>query len=176
MPPVRFAVREVPPRATRALRREVLRPGARLDEALQDDEAPGARGFAAFTDDAVPIACGLVLPAAPPAPLRARVGRDLGFRLRGMATVPEHRGEGAGTLVLAACMDYVAEAGGGLLWCHARVPARSLYERAGFAVEGEPFEEPGIGPHLLMWVRVAPASADRSQSPGRERPGSPGEG
>jgi hypothetical protein len=31
-----------------------------------------------------------------------------------------------------------------------RVPARSLYERAGFVTASEEFEPPHIGPHVVM--------------------------
>jgi predicted GNAT family N-acyltransferase len=36
------------------------------------------------------------------------------------------------------------------VWCNARTPARSLYERAGFTVASDEFELPEIGPHLVM--------------------------
>jgi hypothetical protein len=42
------------------------------------------------------------------------------------------------------------------VWCNARTPARGFYERAGFAVEGEEFELPEIGPHVLMTLALDP--------------------
>ena len=36
------------------------------------------------------------------------------------------------------------------VWCNARMPARSLYERAGFKAISEEFDLPPIGPHLVM--------------------------
>ncbi|MDQ6777225.1 MAG: hypothetical protein M3071_13635 [Actinomycetota bacterium] len=36
------------------------------------------------------------------------------------------------------------------LWCNARTPARSLYERAGFDLISDEFDLPGIGPHVVM--------------------------
>jgi hypothetical protein len=56
-------------------------------------------------------------------------------------------------------VDHVAERGGGLLWCNARVPARRFYERARFSVVGDEWEEPNTGPHLTMW-RAVPADGD----------------
>jgi ribosomal protein S18 acetylase RimI-like enzyme len=64
--------------------------------------------------------------------------------------VPEARGRGIGTALLHTCLDHAREHGGGRVWCNARTPAIGLYARAGFAVEGEEFELPGIGPHVLM--------------------------
>jgi predicted GNAT family N-acyltransferase len=50
----------------------------------------------------------------------------------------------------------VAERGGGLVWCHARTPARRFYERAGFTAVGAEWVEPPIGPHITMWRAVNP--------------------
>jgi GNAT superfamily N-acetyltransferase len=76
------------------------------------------------------------------------------WRLRGMATAPEWRGKGAGTAVLAAVIAHVAAAGGGLLWCNARLGAVAFYERAGLVTRGEQWEEPVIGPHIAMFTMV----------------------
>jgi predicted GNAT family N-acyltransferase len=38
-----------------------------------------------------------------------------------------------------------------------QLEARSVYERAGFAVESEPFEEAGIE-HVWMGLRLTPAA------------------
>jgi len=104
-------------------------------------ESPGVAGV---------VAVGSVLREPPPwEPPR----RD-GWRVRGMATHPDVRGRGFGGLVLVALLDHVAVQGGGLVWCNARVPARSLYARAGFAARGAVFDIPAIGPHLQMWRTV----------------------
>ena len=80
------------------------------------------------------------------------------WRLRGMATAPEWRGKGAGSAVLTAVVAHVAEAGGGLLWCNARLGAVGFYERAGMVTRGDQWEEPFIGPHVAMYMMV-PAAA-----------------
>ena len=73
-----------------------------------------------------------------------------GWRVRGMATAPHARGRGAGTLVLEALLRHATTRGAQRIWCNARTPARSLYERAGLRVVSEPFEIPGTGPHYVM--------------------------
>ena len=73
------------------------------------------------------------------------------WRLRGMATAPGRRGEGIGAAVLDGLARHAAGQGGRLLWCNARTPARSFYERAGLQVVGDPWEDPEIGPHVRMW-------------------------
>ncbi len=79
-----------------------------------------------------------------------------GWRLRGMATVPEVRGQGFGIALLAACVDHVAVSGGGELWCNARRAAVGFYRRAGFDVVSDEFDIPGIGPHVVMTTTVPP--------------------
>ena len=81
-----------------------------------------------------------------------------GWRLRGMATAPEVRGQGFGMALLVACVDHVAAGGGGELWCNARGPAVGFYRRAGFDVVGDEFDIPGIGPHVVMTRTVPPPS------------------
>jgi hypothetical protein len=59
--------------------------------------------------------------------------------------------------VLAAIEAEVALAGGGLLWCTARLAATGFYERAGMVTTGAQWEEPVIGRHVAMFKVVAPA-------------------
>jgi GNAT superfamily N-acetyltransferase len=82
-------------------------------------------------------------------------GEPGGWRIRGMATAPGARGKGAGAAVLDALLAYALAQGAQRIWCNARTPARSLYERAGLRVVSDEFELPDIGPHLLMEIRLA---------------------
>ena len=75
--------------------------------------------------------------------------------MRGMATEPEARRRGAGSAVLTALIDHARENGATLVWCNARIGARTLYERAGFAVVSEQFEIDGIGPHYRMELSLS---------------------
>ncbi len=68
-----------------------------------------------------------------------------------MATRDDVRNIGIGSAVLGRVIDYVAERGGGILWCNARLPAMNLYRRAGFVEQGDAWEDPDIGPHVVMW-------------------------
>jgi ribosomal protein S18 acetylase RimI-like enzyme len=73
-----------------------------------------------------------------------------GWRVRGMATAPEARGRGAGTEVLDALVEHARSRGADHVWASVRVPARTLYERAGFEPDSDVYEVPRIGPHVLM--------------------------
>jgi ribosomal protein S18 acetylase RimI-like enzyme len=129
----------------RPLRLRVLRPGRPPDSAVwAGDDAPGAGHFAVRAGDAV-VAVATVTPAPHPDD-----PRDGDWRVRGMATAPEARGRGHGAALVEACLAHARQEGGRRVWCNARVGAIALYERAGFAREGDVFEEPGIGPHVRM--------------------------
>jgi GNAT superfamily N-acetyltransferase len=147
--------------------------------ALQGDQDPDTAFFAAR--DAASgniLATASVQREAPPWEPQARSGRDHAgpesrlvvphdarlaggdeganaWRLRAMATADGFRGQGLGRRVLEAIIDHVSAAGGGLLWCGARISAVPFYERAGFSTLGDSYEEPVIGVHVVMWSAVA---------------------
>ena len=131
-------VREVAAAETRELRRDVLRPHQTVEE-LAEHEQDDAWAAGAF-DDGQLIAVGFVGPEGGPG----------AWRVRGMATAPEARGRGAGTAILAALVDHARSNGATRIWCNARTPAITLYERAGFRITSEEFELPDIGPHVVM--------------------------
>jgi GNAT superfamily N-acetyltransferase len=140
-------VRPVEPHDTRALRQAVLRPHESID-ALAAHELPDAYVVGAFDGEEL-VATGLVAPDGEPG----------AWRVRGMATVPHARRRGAGTAVLDALLAHALAAGARRVWCNARTPARSLYERAGFRVVSDVFEIPEIGPHVVMETRTAKTGA-----------------
>ena len=153
--------RAIAPEQTHALRIAVLRPGASAEQV----EFPGDRNSATLHvgtfigDSLAAIASIYREPRAPSDPGRAERAPDhdvpgAAWRLRGMASAPEHRRRGAGAAALSACVRHVAAAGGTLLWCNARIGAVAFYERAGWTVLGEEFDIPGIGPHLVMEQRL----------------------
>jgi len=129
---------------TRPLRHLVLRPtqpAAATD--YPGDHSPDTRHFGAVEQGRlVGIASLYKEPRAD--------GPADGWRLRGMATAPEARGRGAGRALLRACRDHVAVAGGGELWCNARVVATAFYTAAGFEAVGPHFDIEDIGPHVVM--------------------------
>ena len=140
-----LVVRPVRAAATVELRRLVLRNGRPV--ALPGDDQPAFH--LGGHDGDVLVATGNV--RRDPAPWSPD---EPGWRVRGMATAEGHRGRGAGTLVLDALFEHCRVEGGGVLWCHARTPARRFYERAGLQAIGEPWDDPEIGPHVVMWTRL----------------------
>ncbi len=138
-------VEAVDAEAVRPLRGEILRPGQSGDQlAFPGDDAPDSLHVAGALDGRI-VGVGSVMRDGHP--VTPRVGD---WRVRGMATSEDMRGRGIGAAMLARCEAHARNAGGGRLWCNARVRAREFYERAGLEVEGELFDIPTIGAHYLM--------------------------
>ncbi len=95
----------------------------------------------------------------------AQEGDDIegAFRLRGMVTLPDYRGQGLGGTLLDRGVALVARQGGREVWCNGRTDAMDFYRRHGFEPVGEEFETPGTGPHY-RFVRTI-SHAERRQSP-----------
>ncbi len=75
------------------------------------------------------------------------------YRLRGMATEPEHQGKGAGKRLMTFAIEHIKAQRADMIWCNARVIAIPFYEKMGFEIKGDQFEIPGIGPHFLMTLK-----------------------
>ncbi|MCW2635385.1 MAG: GCN5-related N-acetyltransferase [Blastococcus sp.] len=147
--PEPVTVEEVAAEVTYDLRRAVLRPdGGEITWA--GDEDPATFHLAACTSDGV---VGVV--RFSPAPCRWRPEARAPWQLRGMATEPSMRGAGVGRTLVIDGLARVAARGGDLVWCDARGTAAGFYERMGFAVVTEPFDKPGIGPHVGMLIEVS---------------------
>lgn len=159
-----IVVREVPVAEVLDLRWEVLRPGRPRDSArLDGDDDPATVALAAFVvgagagpagaepagAGAVPLSTATLM--SQPCPWRPGVAAR---RLRAMATDPAGRGLGLGSAVLAEAVRRASSAGAEVLWCHAREAAVAFYARAGFTVEGAPFDVPCIGRHRSMSLQL----------------------
>jgi predicted GNAT family N-acyltransferase len=144
-------VEEVPAEVTYPLRRVVLRPDGG-DIVWAGDEDPATFHLAART--AAGGIVGVVRFHPAPCPWRPDAGSP--WQLRGMATDPAVRGAGTGRALLLDGLARVTDRGGDLVWCDARTTASGFYERMGFTVVSEPFDKPGIGPHVGMLKNLIP--------------------
>jgi len=155
--------REISLARTRTLRHSVLRPHETV-EALAANEPAEAYAVGVF-DGRRLLSVGFIAPDGEPG----------SWRVRGMATAPDARGRGAGSAVLDALLHHAEARGAVRVWCNARTPARSLYERAGFRAVSQEFQIPEIGPHFVMERRrVGPEGAGpwgRSGGRGQRRRG-----
>ena len=80
-----------------------------------------------------------------------RLARDSMMKLRGMATRTGFQGTGVGSAVLSHGMNELRERGLSHLWCNARMTALHFYEKHGWVTWGEEFDNPPVGPHIVMW-------------------------
>lgn len=138
-------VRSLAASETWPLRQSQLRPHQTVSEMLYPGDLDDTtRHFGAFSS---PELVGIASLYRETLPERPAV---LGWRLRGMAVLPNHRRSRIGATLVDACLAHARSEGGGLLWCNARENALAFYGRLGFTSLKGPFEIPGIGPHFLL--------------------------
>lgn len=144
-----ITVRPVDAAVVRPLRQAVLRPHERVEDLVwRGDLEPSTLHVAAFDDDRIVAVATIAEEPHPTAPAAGD------WRVRGMATAPDTRGLGSGGALLRALLDHARAHGGRRAWCTARITARAFYERWGFIAEGDEFQLPHIGPHVIMATRL----------------------
>lgn len=139
------------PDECRPLREAVLRPGQPRSRSIypgDDDE----RAVHFTMKQGKRVLGAVTLLHAP----RAGIGSET-WRIRGMAVLPEHQGEGLGTTLMRA-VQAVAEKRGGGIWANVRMPAVGFYAAHGFQALGEEQDGHGKGgqPHQVMTWHPAP--------------------
>lgn len=72
------------------------------------------------------------------------------YQLRGMATLTEYQGFGAGKLMLKKAVQILKKDNCQVLWCNARIAAVDFYKKQGFRTYGEKFEISYVGDHYVM--------------------------
>jgi ribosomal protein S18 acetylase RimI-like enzyme len=73
------------------------------------------------------------------------------YQLRGMATLPEYQGLGAGKLMMLKAFDIFKDLKVDCLWCNARIIALDFYKKLGLLTFGEMFELKHVGNHYVMY-------------------------
>ncbi|MDO6674971.1 GNAT family N-acetyltransferase [Tenacibaculum sp. 1_MG-2023] len=76
------------------------------------------------------------------------------YQLRGMATLPEVRGMGAGRMLIEEAKSVLKGKDITILWCNARKEAVGFYESLGFTIIGEEFEVQKVGSHFKMYMGI----------------------
>jgi len=142
-------IRFITAEETLPLRSRVLREGRPFDECrFAEDGEPGSFHLGAFRLGAL-----IAMASWYPKDVEGRGGR--GFQLRGMAVAPELQRTGSGSTLLGAGENHIrARRLADYLWCNARLRAIPFYERHGWAVIGDEFEIPEVGPHRRMLKRL----------------------
>ncbi|TFH26832.1 MAG: GNAT family N-acetyltransferase, partial [Myxococcales bacterium] len=76
-----------------------------------------------------------------------------GVRMKRVAVASHLQGQGIGTRMLDICEAHARSMGASTLSAHARETAVRFYLNAGFATDGEYFDEAGI-PHIMVRKRL----------------------
>lgn len=76
------------------------------------------------------------------------------YQLRGMATLTEFQGKGAGKLMLNCAIKMLTKMNIHYIWCNARIVAVDFYKTQGFEIIGNVFEIPLVSKHYLMFKRI----------------------
>jgi predicted GNAT family N-acyltransferase len=128
------------------LRHRVLRPHQPLNAcAFPYDTAPDALHIGSFLNGEL-IGVGSIVPEP-----RKNATQPVSWRIRGMAVQEDTRGTGAGSKILQALIDYAStQQLPAEIWCNGRAHVKGFYERFGFVQEGDLFELPETGPHVLL--------------------------
>ncbi|HUJ72217.1 MAG TPA: GNAT family N-acetyltransferase [Verrucomicrobiae bacterium] len=142
-------IREISTAETQPLRKAVLRPNHDMKELhYPGDELPEAAHLGAFLDGELVGIATVHRESLPGETTEA-------WRVRGMAVASQWQRQGIGRVLLRACVDYIKQHGGTLVWFTARTSAVKFYKKFGFTTRGEEFEIPTVGPHYVMTRNVA---------------------
>lgn len=76
------------------------------------------------------------------------------YQLRGMATLNEFQGFGAGKLMLQKAVQILKEKNTTILWCNARISVVEFYKKQGFQTFDEKFDIQYVGEHYVMFKKI----------------------
>lgn len=141
---------------TRPLRKRVLRPNFSEPQLVfPGDEQDSTFHVGTLINDEV---VGIMTVMRDPHPMT----RDPAWRIRGMATAPEHQGSGFGRAMIEHGCREAWSRSNDAIWCNAREIAFGFYEKLGFTMVGELFEIDDIGVHSVMVIQPTdPAQSSR---------------
>ena len=142
-------VLRVHPKDTIALRHQMLRPGKPVESCVfvgDDDEQTFHLG--AFVDSKLVSVASFYFEKHP------KLLPPYQYRLRGMATLPEHQRSGLSSELLKMAFPIIKQNLATMLWCNARLTAVGFYEKVGFEKIGEVFSIADIGEHILMTKKI----------------------
>jgi len=145
---IEFTVRQITAAETIPLRHSVLRPHQPVDACHYpgDEEAVNFHIGAFHNEDLISVAS-YFLEKHPD------LDGDLQYRLRGMATAPAFRGQGAGSQLIVKGNEILSKKDVPVWWCNARISAAGYYEKLGLSQLGDIFEIKPIGMHKVMYLR-----------------------
>jgi predicted GNAT family N-acyltransferase len=136
----------------------------RLADFARDHDAIRKIRFAVFVeeqrvpseieiDDRDPV-CVHVLAFAGEEPIgTGRIDLENDGKVGRVAVLAAHRRSGVGAALMAHLHGIAADHGLAGVWCHAQMTAVPFYERLGYRLASEPFDEAGIAHVRMVWRR-----------------------
>ena len=76
------------------------------------------------------------------------------YQLRGMATLQNYQGLGAGKLLIENAIALLKLKKIDILWCNARLIAVEFYKKQGLQIFGDKFIVPYVGEHYVMFIEL----------------------
>ena len=144
-----YLVGRILPEETWAIRAQVLWPEKTPDEscALPVDRNAGVLHFGVLHGGSI-VGIGTFMPQQ-----HSMLDASIGYRLRAMATHPDHRGQGVGAQLIRHAEGVLRDAGEGGIWADARKVALGFYAGLEWDVTGPFYTVPKRGLHRLVWTR-----------------------
>lgn len=134
---------------THPIRHRMLRPNGSIEDCMfQGDNDEMTFHLGAFVDKKLVSVASFYFEKHP------AFEETYQYRLRGMATLPEHQGQGLSSALLRTAFPVIKHNQCRLLWCNAREKALGFYLKVGFTQTGELFTIQNIGKHILMSVKI----------------------
>jgi predicted GNAT family N-acyltransferase len=129
--------------AIRSIRFAVFVDEQRVPPELEMDERDAVCIHLLGFDGTTPVATG-------------RIDLDYGGKIGRVAVLPNHRRGGTGTHLMAELHTLAQRYGLASVWCNAQIGAAPFYERLGYRIVSEPFDEAGIA-HVRMTLDLGAA-------------------
>lgn len=142
-------IKEISPEETYGIRHKVLRPQQTIEDCkFEGDQSKGSFHLGAYLDQKLVSIASFYIERHP------EIDGVLQYRLRGMATLEEYRKEKAGSSLLKRAEEIMLDHGADAWWCNARTGVAGYYKKQGLKENGEIFDLPPIGPHIVMYKNL----------------------
>ena len=142
-------IRKINPEDTYLIRHKVLRPNQSIEACkYENDHQKDSFHLGAFFRET------LISIASFHKEKHSCFDEEFQYRLRGMATLQDHRKLKAGSSILLHGEEILKKKNVQLWWCNARISVSDYYKKLGLHEFGEVFTIEPIGPHKLMYKKI----------------------
>ena len=142
-------VKQIDAKDTLSLRSEILRDNLETSKCYFDhDDDDNTFHLGAYVNNKLASVASFYLEKHPD------IEGEYHYRLRGMATLEKYQGQGLSRALLRTAFPMIKKNNVFLVWCNARVSAIGFYEKVGFEIKSEKFDIAGVGPHVVMSIKL----------------------